>query len=100
MNSGSLGWRVPYARPGVGNVNRGDKIGDAAESQSARSGEMSSAPSSSSDGSGAVSFAGVEAKAPGPSPGAAPGAGEAALAAAEGRGQPQRRNHPWVFRVK
>ena len=83
MNSGSLGWRVPYARPGVGNVARA-KIGDAAESLSARSGEMSAAPSSSSDGTGAVSFAGVEAKAPGPSPGAAPGAGEAALAAAEG----------------
>jgi hypothetical protein len=81
MNSGSLGslgWRVPYPeRPGVGNVGS-SKIGDA------RSGEMSAAPSSSSDGTGAVSFAGVEAKAPGPSPGAAPGAGEAALAAAEG----------------
>ncbi len=99
MNSGSLGWRVPYARPGAGNVSKA-KIGDAAELLSARSGEMSSAPPSSSDGTGAVSFAGVEAPAPGAAPGSAPGAGEAALAASEGRGQPQRRNHPWVFRVK
>ena len=83
MNSGSLGWRVPYARPCDGNVSMA-KVGDAAESLSARSGKMSAAPSSSSDGTGAVSFACVEAPALGPSPGAAPGAGEAALAAAEG----------------
>ena len=94
MNSGSLGCRVPYPeRPGVGNVGS-SKIGDAAASLSARSGVMSTAPSSSSDGTGAVSFAGVEA----PARGAAPGAGEAALAASEGE-QPQRRNQPWVFRV-
>ena len=103
MNSGSLGWRVPYAWPCDGNVSMA-KVGDAAESLSACSGEMSSAPPSSSDGTGAVSFAGVEAPAPGAAPGAvpgaAPGAGEAALAASEGRGQPQRQYHPWVFRVK
>jgi hypothetical protein len=99
MNSGSLGWRVPYALPCDDNVSM-DKIGNDAESLSARSGEMIAAPPSSSDGTGAVSFAGVEAPATGAAPGAAPGAGEAALAAAEGRRQPQRRNHPWVFRVK
>ncbi len=105
MYSGSLGWRVPYARPCDGNVSKA-KVGDAAESlaESARSGEMIAAPPSSSDGTGAVSFAGVEAPASGAAPGAAPEAapeaGEAALAAAEGRGQPQHRNHPWVFRVK
>ncbi len=84
---------MPYARPCYGNVSKA-KVGDAAESlaESARSGEMIAAPPSSSDGTGAVSFAGVEAPAPGAAPGA--GAGQAALAAAEGRGQPQRRNHP------
>ncbi len=56
--------RRAYARPSNGNVSK-DKVGDDAESLSPRSCEMIAAPPSSSDGTGAVSFDGVEAPPPG-----------------------------------
>ena len=62
------------------NVSKG-KIGEGAWlwSVEPRAGVMSSEPSSSSDGTGAATRAGVEAPAPpGAATGAAPGAGEAA----------------------
>ncbi len=83
LKSGSLGWRVPHARPADGNVST-VKVTTPDRRLPAPARLVSSAPPSSSDGTGTVSFASVEAPAP---PGAASGAGESAAQASK----PQRR---------
>jgi hypothetical protein len=108
LKSRSLGWRVPYARPGppsccdVSTSTSGDDT-SLPPPPAGPPGVMRVAPPSSSDASGAGRRPGVAAPAPPPLPaplGAAPGPGLAA-AASDGRGQPQRRNpfarrKPWI----